>query len=249
MSKPKVLGYVALHYGQEYLPAAIEAIYPHVDKIIVLYSEKPSYGFGTHTPCPESRNDLLWEVTKYSKVEWVEVNPCHEGNHRAQIFQYAAGYDGLLVFDADEVFDTDDLGRMIEYCDGALSYRFGIDGYINFWKSFNHACYDGFRPIRYFNLRNPDVKGSQEDVKCRIYHFGCAQRMPIMEYKLLIHGHKDEIRKGWLKDVYEAWTPGMEVENGLHLVAHNIWNAEPFDKTTLPEILKHHPNYDKEVII
>jgi hypothetical protein len=82
-----------------------------------------------------------------------------------------------------------------------------------------------------------------------VYHFSTAQRMDIMRYKLEIHGHKDEIRPNWLSGIYEAWQPGMVIDKGLHLVSYDLWNAVPFDKTTMPEILKQHPNYDKDVIL
>lgn len=238
---PKILSYCALHYGACYLEVAIRAVYDVSDKIILLYSPEPSYGYGTHVQCPDGEAELRAIANKFDKVEWVVVHPHGEGNHRAQIFDRAQGYDGILVFDADEVYNPIELPKMIEYCHNSKSYRFGIDGYINFWKSFNHACYDGFRPIRYFNLHNKD---GQEDVKCTIYHFGCAQRMPIMEYKLLIHGHKAEIRPGWL-DMYKNWKEG---QGDLHLVSIGLWNAVPFDKTMLPELLKLHRNYSKEVI-
>lgn len=241
----KILAYCALHYGSEYLNEAVGAIYPFVDKIIMLYTPEPSYGFGTQLRCPDTKADLMARCIEYNdKMQWVDVKPCHEGNHRANIFDYAAGYDGILVFDADEVLEPEDIQPMIDTCMASSCYRFGIDGYINYWKSFNEACYDGFRPIRFMNLHSRDERGNQTDVKCRIHHFGCAQRLDIMRYKLEIHGHKAEIRPNWLQDVYLG-----DGKENLHLVANGIWNAVPFDKTTMPDILKSHPNYYKEIIL
>jgi hypothetical protein len=248
MTTYKILAYSPLHYGSEYLSEAIQAIYPCVDKIILLYSEKPSYGFGTSIENPDSREKLKAIAALYNKCQWVEVNPCHEGNHRAQIGNFTQGYDGLLAFDADEVYDTEDLRQMIQTCMNSKSYRFGIDGYINFWRSFDWVCYDGFRPIRFFNLHNDSNQKGNEDAKCKIYHFGCAQSMAIMQYKLLIHGHKSEIRPDWLNSVYRHWRPGIKINKGLHLVSHDLWDAIPYDKTNLPELLKSHPNYNKTMI-
>lgn len=246
--KPRIISYCACHYGGEYLDAAIRSIAPFVEKIVILYTPEPSYGHGTLLKCPESEIELYNIASAASeKVEWHNITAYNEGHHRGLIYKLAEGYDGILAFDADEVFEPEDVQGFIDHCHASPARYFGVDGYINFWKSFNYACYDGFRPIRYINLHNKE----QQDLnaKCRIYHFSTAQRMEIMRYKLAIHGHKDEIRPNWLTHIYEAWVPGMVIDKGLHLVSHDLWNAVPFDKSVMPEILKAHANYDKEVIL
>ncbi len=246
----RIIGELIVHYGGEYMDAAIKSAAPYCEEIIVLYSPKPSHGHGTNIPCPESESDLMnIAYSASNKVRWVKVDANMEGIHRGQIFKIAeqGKYDGILVFDADEVFA--DISEQIEQCWRSTKRNIGFSKYINFWKSFNHACYDGFTPIRFHNLHNKDSNGC-DVVDAMVYHFGCAQRMPIMEYKLLIHGHKSEIRKNWLTDIYQRWQPGMGIENGLHLVANGLWpQAIPFDKTTLPDILKSHHNFTKDVIL
>ena len=248
MSGQKVLGELVLHYGGEYLNEAIKSIEPYVDKIVILYSSKPSYGFGTSAQCPETEEELKnIAFTASNKIEWHNVIAHHEGMHRGLIYRIAeeGNYDGILVCDADEVMG--DLTDILPLCFASKKRHIGFGKYINFWKSFNYACYDGFTPIRYINLHNSDAIGC-DVVPAVVYHFSCAQRMPIMEYKLLIHGHKAELRPNWLRDVYQAWTPTNGIAD-LHLVAFGCWpQAQPFDKTTMPEILLKHINYNKEVI-
>lgn len=246
----RVLGELILHYGGEFLDAAIKQAAPYCEEIIVLYSPKPSHGHGTHIECPEKEAELMNIAFSASdKVKWQKADAGQEGVHRGQIFKIAeqGKYDGILVFDADEVMD--DLTEAIEQCFQSKKRNIGFNGFINFWKSFNHVCLDHFTPIRFHNLHNSDENGF-DVVNATVYHFGCAQRMPIMEYKLLIHGHFAEIRKNWLEDVYKRWVPGMEIAGGLHLTAYNppLWNAIEFDKTTLPEVLRLHHNYEKSVI-
>jgi hypothetical protein len=78
-----------------------------------------------------------------------------------------------------------------------------------------------------------------------IYHFGYAQSKKIMDYKFDIHGHKNEIKKGWLENTYYGWEPG---KINLHPTC-DVWQeARPFDKNILPEILKLHPNFNKDII-
>lgn len=241
----RIIAYCPIHYGAEYLEAAIKSVEPFVEKIIMLYTEKPSYGFGTDRPCPESQELLkLIALQASPKVQWEVCAPGDEGHHRGLIMNYAQDYDGVLAFDADEVFDQVDLPVALELCFQTDKRYIGFGGYINFWKSFNYACYDGFTPIRFINLRN---HGGQGVVSCKVYHFSTAQKDEIMRYKLEIHGHKDEIRAGWFDLTYQLWTPENNFGD-LHLVAIGLWNATPFDKTTMPQILKDHPNYNKELI-
>jgi hypothetical protein len=248
MSK-KILAYCPLHYGAEYLDAAIRSVDPYVEKILILYTPTPSYGYRANRPCPESEQQLKdIAFSASNKIEWFNIGGAGaEWIHRGMALNYTVGrdYDGILAFDADEVFG-EDLPNAIEEAFSSKSHYIGVDGYINFWKSFNYACYDGFRPIRFTNLRVLDE--SRGEVKCTIYHFSTAQRMEIMEYKLQIHGHFSEIRPNWLEAIYKTWTPEQNQQD-LHLVALGLWNAVPYDKSTMPQILKDHPNYNKEVIL
>lgn len=245
----RIIGELILHYGGEYLECAIKSAARYCEEIVILYTPKPSHGYGTNIPCPETEAELMnIAYSASNKVRWVNVDASLEGVHRGQIFKIAdqGKYDGILVFDADEVYG--DIAEQIEQCWQSTKRNIGFSKYINFWRSFNYACYDGFTPIRFHNLHNKDENGCGV-VDATVYHFGCAQRMEIMRYKLLIHGHFSEIRPNWLKDVYERWEPGMVIDKGLHLVAHDLWpQATPYDKNTLPDILKNHPNFGKDVI-
>jgi hypothetical protein len=240
----KILGYTALHYGKEYLRESLGSVIDHVDRMLILYTDKPSYGFGTEAKCPDSEEELrkIAEEVCGEKLLWIKGGWGQEGAHRGEAFRYSGGYDGMLAIDADEVYCQKTLPKAIE--DGMKSAHWlsGFGGYINFWRSFNHACYDGFTPVRFTNLhRNHDT--GMGVVSCTVYHFSTAQSAETMRYKLEIHGHKNEIRKNWLEEIY--FSDQME---DLHLTSFGLWNATPFDKETLPESLKSHPNFNKERI-
>lgn len=248
---PKLIASCPIFYGGEYLSCAIKSVEPYVEEIIMLYTDKPSYGHGTNIPCPESESDLKnIAYSASNKVRWINVLASQESQHRGQIYKIAekGNYDGVLTFDADEVFG--DLTPYLEQCWQSTKRNIGFSGFINFWRSFNHVCLDHFTPIRFYNLKNADCDGF-DVVNAPVYHFGCAQRMEIMRYKLLIHGHLPELRKNWIDEVYSSWYEGKETPGGLHLTAWNppLWNAEPYDKTQLPQILREHFNYPKDVII
>ena len=151
-----------------------------------------------------------------------------------------------LTIDADEVFKEDEIENALNYAFTDPERYFGIDGYKNFWRSFNHVCLDGFRPIRIENFNNDN---GEQNINCKltIYHFSTCQREEIMRFKYGVFGHASEMKPNWLDNVYYRWTPANNFSD-LHCVSIGLWNAVEFDKTTLPEYLKTHANYNKEIV-
>ena len=237
MRNTKIISYTPLHYGKEYLKYSILSYMDVVDKIVFLYTEKPSYGHNSHLRCPESEEelkDIVFSTT--NKAEWVRINANNEGEHRHKIDRFRLDYDLGVATDYDEVWNTQELERALVEAKARNYARYGIDGFVNFWKDFNNACYDGFRPHRIFNYKGQ----GEAEIKATIYHFGYAISEEMMRYKWAIHGHHGELKKGWIDKVYLG--TGKE---DLHPVSNNLWNAQPFDKNTLPEFMKTHPLWSK----
>lgn len=231
----KTLAYIPLHYGKDYLGYAIESIKDHVDKIIILYTPTPSYGHGSQITPIESEQELKdIAFSASNKIQWESNTYHHEGEHRNHIDKFSDGYDLVLACDADEVF-ADVEGALKQAYDQNFK-RYGVNGFINFWKTFDKVCLDGFRPIR---IIKPSGSGESE-VKTIVYHFGYCISEALMRYKWAIHGHADELRQNWIDEVYLS-----DRTQDLHPVAIGLWNLVPYDKNTLPELLKKHPYYDK----
>lgn len=241
----QVIGYIPLMYGAEYLEACIKSMENHVDKIIIIYTEKPSQGHATNIQCPESEEELKSIALNASaKCEWHKSEFGSESEHRNYILDFTRGYDLVFTLDADEVVNQEDIPNALKLAYESDKRHIGFAGFINFWRSFNYACYDGFVPYRIVNLRNHSGTGQ---VDCRVYHFSTAQKIETVRFKWNVSGHKDELRKGWIDNIYLGWTPENNLQD-LHPVALGLWNAVPFDKNQLPDILKSHPNYNKKYI-
>lgn len=241
----RVIGYIPLYYGAEYLDACIKSMAPYVEKIIIVYTDKPSQGHATKIECPETEEQLkAIALSASDKVEWHKGNFGFEAQHRDYILKHSEGYDLVFTLDADEIVEPNDIEHALKLAYESDKRHIGFAGFINFWRSFNHACYDGFIPYRIVNLRNG---GGTGQVDCRVYHFSTAQSIETVRFKWNVSGHKDELRKGWIDNIYLGWTPENNLQD-LHPVALGLWNAVPFDKNTLPEVLKQHPNFNKELI-
>lgn len=247
METPSVIAYCVLHYGSDYLEAAIKAIEPCVDKIVIFYSRIPTFGRLTSAENPDTP-EMLYEIATEAsdKVLWVEVNGItQENQHRALIEKMADGYDLILAVDADEVWETNSLKDALHEASNMDNQRIMIDGFIHFWRSFNHACKDHWTPVRITNRRSYN-RETQGTVKGTVYHFGYAQREEILRYKWAgIHGHQSELRPNWIEEIYFGWNEEMK---DVHPTSHGVWNPEKFDKTQLPPLLKNHPYYERETI-
>ncbi len=217
----------------------------HVEKFVVLYTPTGSQGSRTDEPFPDTREELfaICQEVLGDKFIWSEREYGNEGEHRSDIYRYSDGYDLILTIDSDEIMEEADLPNALKLAYESDKRYMGINGFCNFWRSFNHVCLDGFRPIRITNLRVPE--NTQGEVPLRIYHFSTAQSDRTVKYKWSVSGHRDELRPLWM-DRYLNW---QDVSCGdLHPTSVGLWNAVPFDKTTLPESLKKHPNYGKDKI-
>jgi hypothetical protein len=249
MSKIKVLGFMTIHYAGDYLKESLLSVVDHVDKMVIAYSKQPSQGHGTDLTCPDSEK-YIFEICRDvlgDKMIWHYADRYGaENEHRNVRYIYSGGFDLVLTVDSDEVYKSEELPASFDYAFWGVDKFYGIDGYLNFWRSFNHICTDGFRPIRLENLHR---QNNTQDLtlKQTIYHFSTCQPEAIMRYKYKVFGHANEVKKNWLDDIFYAWTPDNEISD-LHCVSYNLWNAIPFDKNTLPESLKIHKNFNKDLI-
>ena len=234
-----------LHYGMPYFEAAVKAMAPQVDKIVILYVNHPSQGHVTDMPNPDSRDDLKNIADKY-KCAWVDGNWMTEGEHCEAIRAYTQGYDWLIRFDSDEIFPEGAVDYYIKEAEKSDFKQYRMP-FFHFWRSFEWVCRDGQFPFRLERLNG----GVGEDWlhldgdKYRIYHMGYAMPDEYIEYKMQVQGHRNEWRPDWYKNIWKK-----NDRTNCHPVSYVVplWTAEKFDKTKMPQVLKDHPYFDKELI-
>lgn len=249
MSKYKVLGFMTIHYAGDYLKESLLSVVDHVDKMVIAYSKYGSQGHHTNAQCPDSEEDIfaICRDVLGDKMIWDRKDRYGaENEHRGVKYNYSNGYDLVLTVDSDEVYKSDELDASFDYAFNNEERFYGIDGFINFWRSFNHVCLDGFRPIRLENLHKRNANQNL-NLKQTIYHFSTCQPEAIMRYKYLVFGHANEIKPNWLNGTFYGWAPDIDIKD-LHCVSYNLWNAIPFDKNELPESLKIHQNFSKDLV-
>jgi hypothetical protein len=203
--------------------------------------------------CPETEIELrsTAEVAAGSKLVWHNVDAYSEGQHRGIANRILQSCDVLFTSDADEVWFQDPLSLAIEQAFNDKDHnRFAVTGKIDLWRSFKYQMVDGFTPVRILT----NGADGQATVHAPYLHFGYAQRLNVIEYKMHIHGHKGEIISlhgsvdNYL-DKLRKWTPDNNVEDCYHPASRDIWRqAEPFNKWFMPAFMQIHPNFEKEII-
>jgi len=240
-----IVGYTMLHYGKDYLAYALRSLAPYIDKHVIIYSEQPTFGSHTALPCPDTRDELktiALDVLR-DKLVWVEGMAQNYETVRT-IIPYA---ELILEVDADEVYEPRLVANLLRaHRQNRLipgSHRLPM---VHHWRSFDYVCRDTSWPIR-MNTTTPERTHTyQPDMTSGvIHHFGYARALSDMRYKIETSAHRGEWRAGWWDDVFMRYPERL---TDLHPVVEGMWNAEPYDKTCLPDFMREHPNFNKVVI-
>lgn len=238
-----IVGYTMLHYGKDYLAYALRSLAPYVDRHVVIYSEQPTFGSHTVLPCPDTRDELktiALEVMR-EKLVWVEGMP----QNYESVMTIFPSAELVFEVDADEVWTPKLIaGAIRAKKNNTLTSGKWRVSMAHFWRSFNYLCCDASWPVRLYIPGNDETKTGRiwDDV---IYHFGYARSLSDMQYKIETSAHRGEWRPGWWGNVFTRFPERL---TDLHPVVNDMWNAEPYDKTCLPDFMREHPYYTKEVI-
>lgn len=245
----KTMAFVCLHYGSDYLGYAIRSVYDFVDRVLVLYAEKPSHGHAGGLTNYDTASKLMEAAFQFgdpeNKIQWIVGQWANEGAHRNAALTYARKEraQAILVVDADEVWHPEAVEPTLKFA-WDNSARICRARMIHFWRSFSHICTDAMTQERVILVDRSPGEFSYAPMDKPICHMGYARKPDDVKYKISIHGHKGEWRGDWFEKKFMAWPPPPD----LHPTCVDTWNAQPYDKALLPEILKSHPYHDMEPI-
>ncbi len=247
----KTLAFTVCLYGKEYLRQAIESVQKNVDEHLIAYTSIPSFGYSTDLPNPDTKAELKAICDDYNHVTWMDVTGRAKAENIHRDFGISYGrenkYDIILVVDSDEVWVPERVQEAIDYAYKSKAGNFKMRGsqWVTLWKSFNEYVTDGFAPVRLFNLHN-DLLRDEYFEKGFIYHMGYCISDELMNYKISCHGHRADFdrNKKWHEVKWLNYKQGET--KFLHPATEAYWQeTKPFDKKTLPDLLKNHPNYNK----
>jgi hypothetical protein len=242
----KVAAAYIVHYGKTYLRESIAACAPCVDQFFALYAPEGSQGHRSKVRCPEREEELRACFDSVSdRLTWVRGNWGSECEHRnaGHAMATEAGADLILQHDCDEIWHPENLRDAIQQAHDGTAARYAIAGFVHHWRSLHWIAEDVWQPIR---ILKPIGQGEgQQTLNARIHHMAYAQGEAIVRYKFEVSGHRNEIRPRWFEGIFMAWP---ERKTDLHPVVSAWWDAKEFNTSLLPDCLRAHPNFGKEII-
>jgi hypothetical protein len=233
----------------------IENCAPFVEKIYVAYSPMPwSYNPAARERFPNRTDKEILRQSKYfHKIELIEGTWDFDEDQRNACLERAkaAGFDYLIIQDADEFYHIEDYRNNIEEIKRHDDWEVFCTPWYCFWKNLDYVVIDrkgsaivGF-PEFAINLRLDGVRF----IRARIPNLQRRWHLPGVCYHLSyvltdeevltkIHtwGHADQFdRQKWFERKWLKWN--QKTEN-LHPIEPPAWKkAVPF-KGTLPEALE-----------
>jgi len=185
-----------------------------------------------------------------------------------------AGFDYYWLVDGDEVYREDHLRNVL----ATLSQKPEVGTFIIkchiFWRSFRYripAETLAWRPRRIFKItRHRKILGLKLPHRIRFtgqnetnslgpvwefppkeavfYHFSYARSVQAMEDKFKTFSHAHEISDDWIQRVWRSW-PENRAMTDIHPVdPPKFKQAEETPLEDLPEIMRAHPYYSREII-
>lgn len=245
----KIVSQTIAHYGSDYIGWALRSVAPFVDECLVFYTPQPSHGASTNLVCPDTEKMMYAAIETCGVKNYRIIKGVYgdESIHRSAILAHTEPGDIVVVADADEIWVPNRLERLLE----DMKLDSTHDQCIRLWtpwRSFGWIVKDEMQPRRIFTVGGGQsgsrFSGGQPDM----FHFGYARKPVDVEYKIGIHGHRNEWRANWFIDKYVAWRPGCDIMD-THPTCVGFWNPERFDRSELPEVMYDHPYYEKDLIV
>jgi len=248
-------------FGQnKWLKPHLENIFPHFDKIYVLYGEKPWSAYNPEArklfpKNPVSDLSILKKEPYCDKVELIYGTWDSEEQQRNAAIRRATkdGFHFLFDIDLDEFYFHEDLEK-IKFELSVLSSvhnRFLVP-VITFWRSFKYAveAYDRPFPVcadieiavdlrtnpKHINKRRVLGQENAYIVKsCRCFHGSYVLSDEEAYLKIKTWGHAHQVVSNWYEEKWLNWTPET---TDIHPVYPHVWPRAKYYDGPLPEVLK-----------
>lgn len=249
----KRIAYYVAMYGADFFAWSIRSIQDAVDEIVVLYTDRPSFGHSTELTCPDTEEDLKREANRFLKkpLIWRSGRWSSEGEHRSEAIRVCVerGADQILVVDTDELWDAATAKAALDASVGKESevrVRF-----VHFWRSLWWVCEDPCMPVRILNPHGAPGTAYLSPQEVPVLHFGYAQSSNVIRFKWNFHGHLAEFRQGWFESKFNPWTPQSGIRDVHPTCERDFWVPKPLPQNLAPivsNLLHDHPYKDLEVI-
>jgi len=242
-----------------WLTDSLESVYPGVDAIYFLVSDKPWYGQ------PTGNTETITTIREFpdtqNKIRIIQGSWTNETDQRNTGLDRLkeAGFTYCVVIDADEIYDPAELKRMKEL---VLSrpdvdcWHVSLDTY---WKSYRYRIEprEPLKPPVFVKAgevrftQNRTVRGSNHMVippeTGICHHLSYAHGDDEVLKKISTFSHAREIIPGWFENIWKKWDTDHEMINLHPTHPHAYQKAVEQPYASLPPILRKRYLKDKNI--
>jgi len=264
-------GALVLAYKQEdYLAYCLRALAPHVERVVVLFTDRPWVAYNSHARTAFTTPDRSREILEGLRAElpnlyvtrgiWGSEEAMRNEGLRAL---GVAGMDVCMIVDADEMYPDGSLDAL-----KAAIVRHNTPGtayYVRYQACFRRfdyvveTCYrrpngDGVSVHRapaavhiapdtvFYRHRNPSGPVVELPESLFFWHFGYVLSDERMWEKIHTFGHAHEVLPRWFEEKWLRWTPGTR--DLFFKDPPSRWPCTiKIDPSVLPRILSEHPHF------
>ncbi|MCX8052609.1 MAG: glycosyltransferase, partial [Armatimonadetes bacterium] len=250
---PKFAAVYCVYDDDAWLADSVESIYDACDAVYVLISSRPWHGEPTdNSMLIETVHRLNDPHRKIRLVQGTWQTEAEQRNAGLEILRND-GFDYCLVIDADEVYDTTDLKRMMRL---VAKYR-DVDCWHvemdTYWKSWRYriAPREPLKPPVFLKVdRRFTENRNVEDCKRGLippdvgicHHLSYARTDDQLLRKISTFSHANEVRDGWYENVWKRWDidPSLRNLHPTHPTAYQRAIPQPY--WALPPVLRRRHN-------
>lgn len=237
----RVAAIICLHFGKDFIAHAMRSVADVADEYIVQYS--PIANHGVYNPalvCPETREELqeiAFDTIPYPRLRWFTYDQWYgEGVQFSAAWPHTTA-DVIVKLDADELWSPGLLSDAIAHGIEQQTREIRVP-LRHYWRSFYKAFTgDPAAPGRIYlrEFETGETTYTPYYERDRIHHFGYAQTLDLMRYKMATHGHSREFTNpNWFEEVYAA-----NRQYNCHPCEHSYWMTP--DDVVPPSFLLNHP--------
>jgi len=252
----KIAANYCVYDERQYITYSLEAIYPFVDKIILMVSDVPWRGIRSSSddtleliydfPDPEKKliiKEGRWKSQGEQRNEALKINRYLRMNY-------------YWIIDADEIYPASAAKKILEEIE---KYPKAINFYCGWWTYWRSFYYRIDPPeestfiigrivpsFKFLFARTPP-KAPGQRIEAWIHHYSYARPFERIRRKMSnIDGPGSPLQRGWLRK-FENWPQNKSVGN-LHPYWAGHWKKAVRITWKIPEVLKNHPWSKIEII-
>jgi hypothetical protein len=259
--------------GGLYLAYSMKSIYNYVDQIVIFVSTKPWNGplvplddtVEIIRKFPDPMRKIRFVVQDFRYDEDAGSGHANELREMNALLNYVRkefpSTTHYLYIDADEVWQPDHMRKLRRLLSAPTVVGEVHVAWRCYWKSFKYWI-DPFEPSRptiafrvtpdtkFVTIRdtNMEPKHFVSPDNFFLHHFSYALTSDMVAKKIKAWSHCKEIASSWYEKVWLAWDANRTMEN-LHPVNPPEYKrAAPADESQLPEVMKGHPFFGKDIV-